>query len=210
MRAKTRRVYYFIRRDAQLRSLTSARRQDILDRLTASGPASVREIARMIGAQPSALYHHVKQLLALGLVVPAGHRVVRRKREALYATPAPRMRWIKALAEPRHRELFVEIAAAMCRQLNRDFGDGSRSDRARASGPARNWSVARLVGAPTPRTLARINRHLAAIAELLWSSPADGANIISFGWVMAPVGKSRPRKPPGRGRRARRPGAARR
>ncbi len=147
---------------------------------------SVREIATAIHARPSALYYHLRELLRVGLVVEAGHRVVRRKRETLYASPAPRMRFQRALQDPRNAAMFVRIAAAMTRQMQRDFRTGIRSDNVVTAGATRNLGLFRLVGSPDRATLRRINRRLDEIAEMLWQSAGSTGRVISLAWVLAP------------------------
>lgn len=191
---------YWIDAPRQLRCMVSARRHDIVDRLAASGRMAVKDLARMIGAKPSALYHHVRQLVAVGLVVEAGHRVVRRKREQLYETPSPRMRLYRALQDRRNAPTFKRIVGGVGRQMERDFRRGIASPRTRTSGPYRNLGLFRLVGAPTPATLSEINAHLSEIAELMWQSPAAGTELISLAWTLAPIGKEL--VPAGRQRRA--------
>jgi DNA-binding transcriptional ArsR family regulator len=168
--------------------LVSARRHDIVDQLAARGPMAVREIAAAIHARPSALYYHLRELVRAGLVVEAGHRVVHRKRESLYASPAPRMRFLRALQDPRNAPMFVRIAAAMTRQMQRDFRGGIRAPAARSAGAARNLGLFRLVGSPDPRTLGRINQRLDEIAELLWASAGKHGDPIALAWVLSPVG----------------------
>ena len=53
----------------QLETIANPRRQDMLARLSASGPLSMRELADQVGARPTALYHHLEKLLAVGLVL---------------------------------------------------------------------------------------------------------------------------------------------
>lgn len=181
---------YWILEPDQLAALTSPRRHDIADRLAASGPMSIRELAAQIGAKPSALYHHINRMLEVGLVVEAGSRVVRRKREQLYATPAPRMRMARALAQDQHRDVMSEIVASLTRQMSRDFGTGSRAATRSVEGEGRNLGFFRLVGRPTPAQLARINACLLEVAEILWQSDDEAADLVTLGWVMAPVDKS--------------------
>lgn len=176
---------YWITDPDQLAALTSPRRHDIGDRLAASGPMSIRELAGQIGAKPSALYHHIKKMLDVGLVVEAGTRVVRRKREQLYATPAPRMRVARALAEGKHPELMSEIVASLTRQMARDFSAGVTADKRSAEGEDRNLGFFRIVGRPSPAQLARINACLLEIAEILWKSNDANADLLCLGWVMA-------------------------
>lgn len=179
---------FWVLEQAQLRCLVSARRHDIIDQLAARGPMSVRELAAAIHARPSALYYHMAALLRVGLVVVAGHRVVRRKRELLYASPAPRMRFKRALHDPRNAKLFVRIAASMTRQMQRDFRRGMRANGAVTAGGSRNLGLFRLVGSPDARTLRKINRRLDDVAELLWQSAGGSGKVLSFAWVMTPVG----------------------
>src|ERR1044072_8172532 len=98
---------YWVLQRKQLRSLVSQRRLEIIDRLVAAGPLAAKELARLIGAKPSALYHHLAQLMKVGLVVEAGHRVVRRRREVLYMTRAPRIRLFRALRDPTNAREMV-------------------------------------------------------------------------------------------------------
>ena len=49
---------YWVMSREELQCLGSPRRYDIVDHLAAAGPMSIRDLAKRIGAQPSALYHH--------------------------------------------------------------------------------------------------------------------------------------------------------
>jgi len=174
----------------QLRCLTSARRQEMVDRLAASGPLSIRELAGSIGVRPSALYHHLELLVAVGLVVEAGTRVVRRRTEKLYGTPSPRMRLLRALAVPRFRSLVTAIVSGMCRQMDRDFAAGIEQPGAEVEGPRRNLGFFRLLGAPGTQALAEINRCLDRIAELLWKRGSTAEPTLVLGWTLAPLRRS--------------------
>ena len=178
---------YWILDKQQLEAMVSPRGHDIVDRLTADGPMSIKELAQQIGCQPSSLYHHIAKLLRVGLVVDAGSRVVRRRREQLYDTPAPRMRLARALAEGKHPEIFEEIVNSLTRQMARDFGAGSAFAGKIAEGDVRNLGFGRLIGRPDATQLANINACLAQINEILWSSSHEDAQPISVGWVMAPL-----------------------
>jgi DNA-binding transcriptional ArsR family regulator len=178
---------YWVMDPDQLAVLTSARRHDMIDRLAAGGPMSIKELAAEIGAKPSALYHHVEKMLRVGLIVEAGSRVVRRKREQLYRTVAPRMRLNRALAEDRNPELMQGIVASLTRQMARDFDRGGKSPIRIVDGPDKNFGFFRLVGRPSPDQLARLNACLVEIAEILWKADDPEAPLIGLGWVMAPL-----------------------
>lgn len=177
---------YWVLDRRQLSCLSSARRHDIVDHLAAAGPCSIRELAGRIGAQPPALYHHLRQLLAVGLVVEAGHRVRNRKRETLYNTPAKRMRFYRALQDPANNDIFVDVVGALTRQADRDFQSGIQAPHARPGGADRNLGLFRLVGSPSKATLGKINAHLQAVYDLLLLD-GEAGDRLALTWVMAPL-----------------------
>lgn len=181
-------TYWILRKD-QILCLASPQRQAILDWLAASGPASVREFAAHAGIAPSAAYHHLHRLEAVGLVTRAGSRVVRRKAETIYATVAPRMRMARALERPAGRAYAARVVAAMCRRAGRDFAAGAVRPDARASGPARTLGFFRLVASPPAGALAEINRCLDRIAELMWTRRDARATRVALSWTLSPVGE---------------------
>lgn len=178
---------YWIMAPAQIACLASPRRHDIVDRLVGSGPLSIRELAAGIGAEPPALYHHIRKLLGVGLVVEAGTRIVNRRHEQLYQAPGRRMRLLRALGEPANRDAFVQIVASLSRQMERDFRKGAACASAQATGPGRNLGVARQIGAPGPDGLAEINRKLEEIAAILWDSPRGAGELVCLSWVLSPI-----------------------
>jgi DNA-binding transcriptional ArsR family regulator len=175
----------------QLEAVANPRRQDMLARLAASGPLSIRELAEQVGARPTALYHHLDKLLAVGLVVEAGTRVRNRRREQLYETVAARLRLARAHREPAHARAVAKIVAAQTRQLSRDFRTGQQSPARIDDGDFRNLTFFRLVGRPAPEQLARINACLGEITELLWNANDPDAEPVVLGCVLAPVGKGK-------------------
>ena len=147
----------------------------------------MRELAAQIGARPSALYHHLAMLIEAGWSRRPAPRTVNRKRETLYATPAPRMRLIRALAEGRHQEELDEDRRRL------DPPDGARLPRRRqAAGPVRGrrrarYGFFRLLGRPRPKAGA-INARLREIAEILWAGDDPAADPVCLAWVMTPLG----------------------
>lgn len=192
---------YWVLQRKQLRSLVSQRRLEIIDRLVAAGPLSAKDLARLVGAQPSALYHHLRQLMEVGLVVEAGYRVVRRRREVLYMTRAPRIRLFRALRDPSNAREMTRITATMTRQMSRDFRRGIKSPAARPSGALQNLGFMRLLASPSPATLRRINQYLAEIGELLFTSTDARYEPLSLAWIMAPVQRAQAAGGAGRTRR---------
>lgn len=180
-------TYWILRRD-QIECLASPRRQDLLDRLAASGDQSVKQCAIAVGLKPSAAYRHMSALLEVGLIRVAGTRVVNRKQETLYRAVSPRMRLAGALGRSELHDSLRQVVKALGRQMSRDFDQGIDHGQAVSSGPERNVGFYRHVGAPSADAMSELNGHLQRIAEILWSDPQPDRPLISLGWVLAPVG----------------------
>lgn len=176
----------WVLRTDQLRCLVSAVRTDIVDQLAGRGPMSIKELATAIGKRPSALYHHIDQLLEVELVREAGARVVNRKQEKLYATPSRRIRLKPALARPENAEVMAEIVSALARQADRDFSKGQYVQDAKVEGVERNLGFFRLVAKPGPEKLARINALLDEIGEIMWEDAEEVFPAVTLTWFMAP------------------------
>jgi len=168
----------------QLETIASPRRQDMLARLAACGPLSIRELAEQVGARPTALYHHLEKLLEVGLVVEAGSRLRNRRREQLRLSRAHR--------DPKHAAAVADIVSAQTRQLARDFRGGQISSARADDGDERNLTFFRLVGRPSAQQLGRINACLVELTELMFEANQPGAEPVVLGCVLAPVGKAKP------------------
>lgn len=187
----TRSDAYWIVDRRQLECLASPMRQDILDRLAASGAMAVGELAVALGVKQTALYRHLAILEDAGLVLKAGSRTKNRKSETLYAAPARRLLLEKAFQTRSNAPALATIAAALTRQLGRDAARALAAGGGATSGPQRTLGFARRIGAPTAKELAEINRKLADISAILRRRGGNRGPLVAFGWVMAPVGERR-------------------
>lgn len=187
---------FWILDQRQLRCLASPVRQDIVDRLAASGPMSAAELAEALAMNATAFYRHLKILDDCGLVRRAGARVKNRRTEALYAAPARRLLLEKAFAAKANRPALAKIVGALTRQLQRDASRSLAEGAGVTAGPQRSLGFARRVGAPTARDLAAINQKLAEISAILRRRDGKSGKLIAVGWVMAPVGGEKKRRRP--------------
>ena len=179
-------VYWITRRD-QYDCLTSARRMDIIDVLANVGEKSVREIAALLGAKPSSLYHHIDLLLGVELIELAGTRSVNRRQEKLYKTPGANLKYGLALDDPKAFEIYGKIAAAQARQSARDFERGLETNGVVAHGPYKNIWIFRLVGAPDAATMEKINFHIEELAKLFWGSAGKENPLVVMSAMIAPI-----------------------
>ena len=183
---------YWILSPDQIEVIASAVRMTLVDRLAADGPMSPEELAHAAALKPTAVYHHIKKLHAVGLVEIHGHRRQpgAKKPQTLYKTPAPRMRLIRAFRNPKNREQVSHAAAALLRQAERDFASAFEDSRVLAEGPQRNHGFFRVAARPDADGLKQINAHLEAIGEILWASNDPKNPPLALSWAIAPLPES--------------------
>lgn len=179
-------VYWITRRD-QYDCLTSARRMDIIDLLANVGQKSVREIAALLGAKPSSLYHHIELLLRVELIELAATRLVNRRQEKLYKTLGANIKYGLALDDPAAFEIYGKIASAQARQSARDLQRGLKAGGVVTCGRHKNIWIFRLVGAPDAPTMEKINHHIEEIAKLFWGSAGKDNPLVVMSALIAPV-----------------------
>lgn len=178
---------YYVLRDDQLRCLASPVRHDLVDHLSAHGVMSIKELAASIGKKPASTYHHLNQLIEVGLVLEVGSRVVNRRHEKLYATPSRRMRLNRALVDRGNSKVMRGIVDALCRQTARDFSYGLEANNARRDGPQQDLRFFRLVNRPSKKSLKELNTKLDEIAEILWRDPDPASPVVALTWILTPT-----------------------
>ena len=188
---RPRRVYD-IERPEQMAALASSVRQEIVDTVHSLGPCSIREVAHELGRPADGLYHHVRQLLRVGLLIDAGERPAARRPEALVATPTQgvlRLRYDPS--DPDNAEAIGKIVTSMTRVAERDFRNGFAPELARCSGPRRNLLAGRQKAWLTGEQVREVNQLLARLQEIFTESHsvAEG-DLHSLTFVLAPIAPS--------------------
>ncbi|MGP1283535.1 MAG: helix-turn-helix domain-containing protein [Parasphingopyxis sp.] len=178
---------YYIEKADEVAALISAKRQPIIDLLAAQGPLAAREIAAGLGMKTSAIYHHLHKLAEVGLVRETGARTTSRRSEKLYDTPAVAMRLGISLDDGEQVETWRKLHLAQSRQTDRDFLDALESGGGTGEGSERNLRTYRVVGAPSPADLRRINALLEEALEIMWNSAGADARPIALTCVLAPI-----------------------
>jgi predicted ArsR family transcriptional regulator len=180
---------YWIDRPEQIRALASPIRHEIGDRLAALGPMTIAALAQILGRRPTAIYHHVKKLEAVGLVRAREETGERGRPAVLYETVAPRMRLARAGRLPRNRRPLARAGAAAATQAARDYAAGFQVPHWALAGPGRNHWFFRVVAAPSAARLKRINALFDELAELVWEPDPKPGPTISVAWFLSPLGR---------------------
>jgi predicted transcriptional regulator len=179
---------YWITRQDQLRVLASAIRLDILDRLGAQGPMSVKQLAASTGKNATPIYHHLDQMQKVGLVRRASASETRGRPAVVYEAPGELIRLARAPTIPANRKLMARIGHIAASQAGKDYALGFKSEHWEIDGPARNHWIFRCVMRPSPQRLARINALLDELSVLIWTpDPSPGKLSMSVAWFLAPL-----------------------
>lgn len=152
--------------DAQIAALTSPARLEVVDAVRVIGPASIAEIGQFLGRAPDSLYYHVRKLLKVGLLIESGSRKTRRRDEAMYRTPARRIRTPLDPENPKKSSQVARVYAALLRLTDRDFKAAAKRGAITSTGPKRNARHGRVKAWLNEAELREIHTHLDGILEV--------------------------------------------
>ena len=181
---------YIITSVAQLLTVASPGREDLVDAVGVLGPCTITELARFVGRSRNALYYHVNVLRDCGLLVESRRSGQGKKATAYYDVPGRPMIVRFNLSTERTRQAVVALARIRLRSAARGFVRACRPELATVEGPNRNLWVTRWKGWLSNRELQEANIHLARLIELLRhrAGPVSAKRKLhEFTFVLAPV-----------------------
>ncbi len=175
----------------QIAALAAPVRQAVVDAISASGPCSVAEVATQLGRPANGLYHHVRALVAAGLLVERDTPAAQAGRPATrYDVPRRPLRIRYTPEDAATRRPMRKVVGAMTRLAAREFTAGYRVG-VRVSGPRRELWAARAEAWLTDKDLERANAMMARLVQLFANArrpPSRGARLRSLVLVLAPAG----------------------
>ncbi len=151
----------------QRSALASPLRLEILGLFTNPEPLAIADMAGLMGRTAGSLYHHVGILEKAGLLLRTGTRPKGKRHEALFRPVATR---IEYEVTPEDEDVVGHVVKALSsafRMAERDLAAALTNSNSRTEGPDRNLFAARIHMRASPKLLARINKHLKAIEDLL-------------------------------------------
>jgi len=160
---------YVITRHDQLATIVSPVRQEILDVMARLGVASLAEIAAILGRPADGLYYHVRALLRVGLLQPAGLRRAGGgaggRSEALVRAAASEFALQYAGSPPKEARAATAIVGSMLRLGTRDFRRGLLDPGNVLNGPGREVWALRSTGWLSRAEVAGVNRRIRALNQ---------------------------------------------
>lgn len=156
----------------QRAALASPLRLEIIGLFTHPEPLSIADMAQLMGRTPGSLYHHVGILEKAGLLLRTGSRPKGKRHEALFGPVASRIEMEAPPGDADAAADAVKALSAAFRMTERDLEAALQDDTCVREGPQRNLVASRLHMRASPRFLAKINRHLEAILDLLQAEAA--------------------------------------
>lgn len=108
-------------------ALASVPRAQVFWAFQSDDARSVREVAKAIARPPQSVHYHVENLLAVGLLLPAGVRPVRTKPETTYVHAARTLVSLGAEGDPEYRRSMAKGFAAIARTMAREYEDAQEA-----------------------------------------------------------------------------------
>lgn len=156
----------------QRSALASPLRLEILGLFTSPEPLAISDMSGLMGRPAGSLYHHVRILEKAGLLMRAGTRPKGKRHEALFRPAATRIEVASRKVDAEGARQIVKTMAAAFRMAERDLEAALHGEDCRSQGTDRNLLAARMHLRASPRFLAKLNKHLKAIEDLLAAEAA--------------------------------------
>lgn len=172
---------------AQIASLASPRRMEIIDALEAlGGEATAAALARELGRPVDGLYYHLRALARAGLLEE--HEDERRGRRWRSIAGRGRLALGYRTGRNANARAVERVQQGVLRLAARDFARALADPDVVADGPGRELWMARNQGWVTAAELREINRTLRRLGDLLGQRrDATRGRRIALAWVLAPL-----------------------
>ena len=181
---------YRIEQLQQIRALASPLRQDLVDAVASDGPCTIAELAERVGRPADALYHHVRRLVATGLLVQESVRRATGRPAVRLAVPGRPMMVAYDQRAKTNVAASSDVVATMLRSERRGFARALAAPGVRTWGPRRNLWGSRAQGWLTSQEVATVNALLTKLLTVFLqrkSARRNGSTLHEFTFVLAPA-----------------------
>ena len=188
---------YLIRDAKAIRLLASPLRQAMLDWIVTRGPATIAQLAPLVGRPADRLYYHVRALEKAGLLVQTPDSAA--QGEAVYDVPGRPMFLDYGGKPGKQRRAVGRVVHALMRTAQRDFQRAATDASLTVAGPARELWSGRIEGSLSRAEIRKVNEHIEAVIRIFRrsTSRSSSARAHQFTWSLSPSssGLTRPASP---------------
>lgn len=178
-----------IRDPRQLRAIRTPLRQEILQSIVRSGPASVRELARTLDRTPASLYYHIHALEKAGLIASKKRGARGGRTERTYSAVADRILVDRTVRSPAFARALLDLHRAALNQADREIEDALRQERIAGTPEGEGVILLRLTACLSRADAHEARRRLRDLAQFLSDrSGTDGEETLSLTAALAKVG----------------------
>ena len=178
---------FYLHDVGQVKAVASPVRAAVIDALEVMAPATILQIAGVIGYPPDGMYYHLRVLERTGLVIRGtpepGTGAARFELPGHPATLRYR------LDDRQQGHAMNKVVGTMVRCAERSFRRAFAPGRATVKGPHRNLRAGRRTAWLTAAELRVLNRHIESIHALFGRGRPQrpGARLHEFTYVLAPI-----------------------
>ncbi len=165
---------------AQLRSIASPRRLQIIRALEQIREGSVKEIAAQVGAKKESVYYHVHALVKSGIIVLHARRSTNRRDEAIY-----RLKSKSVEIHPRHLskaylEAMADLVSAGLRLSDRQHRAALLDPDTVVTGPDRERGYIQTQARLNKSSLRKLNRMMEDVYEFICDHEVPEGEGVSY------------------------------
>lgn len=178
-------------RGAALLALAYPTRIEILESLVLHQPATVEELGLALGRAPKSLYHHLKPLVAVGLIVEAGERPTSKRPAKVYRLPADQLRVDPEDRRPEAMEARAKISRIALRSALKWQLAALEDPNVVFGGRHATVLLGQRIVRLRPRGRERLLKKLAELFETLADEHDESGVPFALTAHLAPVGEKR-------------------
>lgn len=162
----------------------SAVRFELLEFLSACGPCSIAELATHAGANADSLYHHIRKMVKVGLVVETGFRRAGRRTEAVYDVVAERFEFNTDVAP----ESLMKLMRSLHRRTERNFEKSLEAGIVDFGARSRNAYIRGETARLSTKELRRVKKLLTEIMDVFEEARKnETGTLFSLGFDLMPI-----------------------
>lgn len=177
----------------QFDAVSSGVRFELITFLIAAGPCSIAVLAEQMDRRADGLYHHIRKLIAAGLVTEVGFQKSGRQVEAIYDAAADHFQFDVDFETGRNVDRILQLMKATLRRSERILSDAIEAGVVSFDDENRNSFIRGDTAWLEESDLKQVVDHLHAITEIFEAGRRKRrGKLFAITFNMSPLVRSRP------------------